>query len=49
MKKLLVTFTLLLLAAFTTLPALAAESVEESPTAVAQRLSATLKKGDWEA
>lgn len=49
MKKLLVTFLFLFLAAFISLPALAAESVEESPAAVAQRLSATLKKGDWEA
>lgn len=49
MKKLLVTLSLLLLATFTSLPALATESVEESPKAVAERLSATLKKGDWEA
>lgn len=49
MKKLLVTLTLLLFATFTTLPALAAENAEESPAAVAARLSATLKKGDWEA
>lgn len=49
MKKLLVTFIFLLLATFTSLPVLAAESVEETPKAVAERLSATLKKGDWEA
>lgn len=49
MKKLIVVFTILLLATVIALPALAAESVEESPTAVAERLSATLKKGDWDA
>lgn len=49
MKKLVVVFTILLLATVITLPALAAEGVDESPTAVAGRLSSTLKKGDWEA
>ncbi len=49
MKKLIVVFTILLLATVITLPALAAEGVDESPTAVAGRLSSTLKKGDWEA
>ncbi|QSV47055.1 hypothetical protein [Geobacter benzoatilyticus] len=48
MKKLMVVLTLLF-ATLITVPAMAAEGVEESPAAVTARLSATLKKGDWEA
>ena len=48
MKKLFITLSLLIIATFTSLPVLAAEVAEESPKAVAERLSATLKKGDWE-
>lgn len=48
MKKLMVVL-ILLVETLITFPALAAEGVDESPAAVAARLSATLKKGDWDA
>ena len=48
MKNLIIILTFLLLATFTSLPALAANGSEETPKAVTERLSTTLKKGDWE-